>query len=87
MKIIIFSLMILICTNCIKIKSGDIGFELETNDVFQAKVLAINPSIKNNAMGEKFDYKIYTMTDLEAVFYEAQNPGNQEEEEKQLSKN
>lgn len=89
MKIIIFSLMILICTNCIKIKSSEptFGIEWETNDVFQVKVLAINPSIKNNAMGEKFDYKIYTMTDLEAVFYEANNPGNQEEEEKPLTKN
>lgn len=91
MKIIIVSLIFLTIVYSIKLKSHEpnpqIGIEMEKNDVFQVKVLAINPSIKNNAMGENFDYKIYTMTDLEAVFYEAKNPGNAEQEEKPLTTN
>jgi len=55
-------------------------------DVSQYKVLALNSLIKNNRM-EKFDYKILTLTKLEAVFYEAKNPKLPTKEEKTCTKN
>lgn len=58
----------------------------DDQNVSQYKVLAMNPLIKNNQM-EKFDYKLLTLTKLEAVFYEAKIPKLPTSEEKTCTKN